>query len=457
MAAKSRAHIRSELIDEDDEDSSSSSDPGSDTSIESEVLDVEDELGDAANGYDKHMVDNMRGARATARASVRVGARRMYTVMEEQRMSFVQRTPNHPLAGAAEEVKAAAFQAFGVPHAEEKTKRVEEAFAALELQARRIVSAVASVRIAELALRPFLRTKPAALAFAVSAPCTSWSVDVWPNNCGLPRIVALLRLAILASFSGPKNRAGSKNGMGRCPLVQRRGAKLCGKRNRVRNRIAKALSGLVAELEKFRLRFVKTQAHHPLAFPEIELETETGSELVTENGAESEVDDEADIEEREQREQQEQQAREAIEAAYLVLDNITPNFINALAVARNAQLAIDPVARFRPAVVAFSVDAPGTCWNPGVWHNCALPRVVPLLQQVFLAAFSSQVQSENQAFNPGRTGDKKKGTGLAPATTGIPKVIAGATQVVVGPKRSLRILEDDAAEASSNAPSHKKR
>jgi len=374
--------------------SSTSSDPGSDSSIESEGLGVED--GDAANGYDKKMVDNMRGARATARSSVRVGVRRMYSVLEQQRASFVLRAPEHYLAGAAEEAQSAAFEAGGVPDAEEKTRRVEEAFTALELQVRRIVSAVASVRIAEIALCPSLRSMPAALAFAVSAPCTSWSVDVWSNSCGLPRIVEKLRLAFLASFSGAKNRAGNTRGKGRCSKVQRRAAKLCGKRNRARNRMKNALSGLLAQLQKFRVRFVKTQAHHPLAFAGVELETKTGAE------AEAEPEDEADADP----DEQEQAQREAIEAAYVVLDQVSPDFIKALVAARNTQLAMNPAARFRPAVVAFSVDAPGTCWNPGAWQNCALPRLVPFLQQVFLAAFSSQIMTENQAFNPGKGKEK---------------------------------------------------
>ena len=378
--------------------SSSSSDPGSDSSIESEGLGVED--GDAANGYDKKMVDNMRGARATARSSVRVGVRRMYSVLEQQRASFVLRVPEHYLAGAAEEAQSAAFEADGVPDAEEKTRRVEDAFTALDLQLRRIVSAVSSVRIAEIALRPSLRAMPAALAFAVSAPCTSWSVDVWPNSCGLPRIVESLRLAFLASFSGPKNRAGNTRGMGRCSKVQRRAAKLCGKRNRARNRMTNALSGLLAQLQKFRVRFVKTQAHHPLAFAGVELETETGAEAEPEPEADADADADPDPDE------QEQEKREAIEAAYVVLDQVLPDFIKALGVARNSQLAMNPAARFRPAVVAFSVDAPGTCWNPGAWQNCALPRLVPFLQQVFLAAFSSQIMTENQAFNPGKGKEK---------------------------------------------------
>jgi hypothetical protein len=170
-------------------------------------------------------------------------------------------------------LKATTFLGDAAPapllrEAEESTRRVEEAFVALQLQVRRIVSAIASVRIAELSQTPSLRSKPAALAFAVSAPCTSWSVDAWQgaDSC-MPRVVEVLRLAFLASFSGPKttdNRAGSKSGLPFCKVAAKRSTSLWFKRRRARERMDKALKKLVVSMGEFREKFVKTQSQQLL-------------------------------------------------------------------------------------------------------------------------------------------------------------------------------------------------
>ena len=365
------------------------------------------------------LVKQMHTRRETAHECINTAVRRLYKVLEEQRLSFVERTPNHPLAGAAELAKAASLLGDAaplplLPAGEEKTKRVEEAFDALQLQVRRLVTAIASARIAELSQTPSLRSKPVALAFAVSAPCTSWSVDSWQgSDSGMPRVVEVLRLAFLASFSGPKrtdNRAGTKTGLPFCQVTATRSTKLCYKRVRARKRMDRALKSLVVSMGEFRERFVKKQSHHPLAF------ADSAAAGASEHEPSSE-------------QQQKQEGQEALDAAYGVMDAIVPDFLKSLADARSALLAVDPAQRFRPAVVVFSVEAPGTSWDPRTWHNCAFPRMVPLLQQVFLAAFSSQIASENQA---GGRGKKTKDDFLqAPPSTDTEVVADAASYVAV--------------------------
>ena len=218
---------------------------------------------------DKREVNRLNGARRSTRRRVGGSVLRMYSVLESQRLAFVSRTPNHPLAGGAEATAmATATTAGGLPQDEvARARRVDEAFVALEHQGQLFTSAVASVRLAEIEQTPSLVSVPAALAFAVSGPCTSWSDETW-QECGLPRVVELLRKAFLAAFSGPKrtdNRAGARNGLPPCPEATLHSMHLSNKRSKARFRMSNSMKSLVSNLQQYRERFVKANPRHPLA------------------------------------------------------------------------------------------------------------------------------------------------------------------------------------------------
>jgi len=339
--------------------------------------------------YNQREISRMNAVRTSTRLAVQGSVLRMYTVLESQRLAFVSRTPNHPLAGGAEAMAAAAAvvaTAEGPQQDEVKRARcVEEAFTALEHQSQLMASAVASVRLAEIEQSPALASQPAGLAFAVSGPSTSKSVETW-QECGLPRVVELLRKAFLAAFSGPKrtdNRAAVSNGLPPSEEATGHSKRLSSSRMWARKRMCSAMESLVSNLKQQRERFVTENPRHPLALgPGLPL----GS-----NGQVQQLGEE------------EEEDTPRLAQEYAAMELLATGFIKAIADARTAMLSVEPVLRFRPAVVAFCVDAPGAKWNPLMWQECPYPRIVPILQKVFMAAFSSQEMSENVAVIPRRS------------------------------------------------------
>ena len=399
--------------------------------------------GEAVGSLVYDQISRLNTARVTTRRAVEGGVLRMYTVLESQRLAFVSRTPNHALAGAAEAIAAAAVvsTAGSGPQQDEieRARRVEEAFTALEHQSQLLAVAVASVRLAEIELNPALASVPAGLAFAVSGPCTSWSVETW-QECGLPRVVELLRKAFLAAFSGPKrndNRAGVSRGLPPREEASSLSARLSSSRMCARKRMCSAMKTLVSYLKQQRQRFVTENPGHPLArgpgFP-------LGSNRQPQRQ-----------EEQQEHGQGEREDPPRITQEYEAMELLAPGFIKAVADTRTAMLSMEPVLRFRPAVVAFCVDAPGAKWNPLMWQECPLPRIVPIIQKVFMAAFSSQEMSENVASIPRRSrhaaGRAKK---LHPLTSSsgsvetapIPATVAAAAATVVD-TFSPRMAQDD--------------
>ena len=350
---------------------------------------MHDDDGEPDDGlvYDKRAANRLNGARVSTRRRVGASVLRMYSVLESQRLAFVSRTPNHPLAGGAE---ATALMADGLPQDEAaRARRVDESFKVLEHHGQLLASAVASVRLVEIQQTPSLVSVPAALAFAVSGPCTSWSHETW-QECGLPRVVELLRKAFLAAFSGPKrtdNRASVQNGLPPCPEATLRSKLLSNKRSKARFRMGNSMKSLLSNLQQHRERFVKANPHHPLA--RVMPPSPVVDDVVTLAAAEAMLGSNGHGQEQQGRQQQ------ALDVAYEAMDLAAPGFIKAVADARTALLSLEPAQRFRPAVVAFCADAPGTCWNPRMWHQCAFPRLVSFIQQVFIAAFSSPNMTEN--------------------------------------------------------------
>ena len=134
-----------------------------------------------------------------------------------------------------------------------------------------------------------------------------------------------------------------------------------------------AMKSLVSNLKQQRERFVTENPRHPLALgPGLPLWS---------NGQVQQLGEE------------EEEDTPRLAQEYEAMELLATSCIKAIADARTAMLSVEPVLRFRPAVVAFCVDAPGAKWNPLVWQECPYPRIVPVLQQVFMAAFSSQEMS----------------------------------------------------------------
>ena len=94
-----------------------------------------------ANGggvvYNETDISRLYAARISTRKAVEGAVLRMYTVLESQRLAFVNRTPNHPLAGTGEAAAVAVATAASVPHQRDQARSgVEEAFACSEHQSR---------------------------------------------------------------------------------------------------------------------------------------------------------------------------------------------------------------------------------------------------------------------------------------------------------------------------------
>jgi hypothetical protein len=87
-----------------------------------------------------------------------------------------------------------------------------------------------------------------------------------------------------------------------------------------------------------------------------------------------------------------------VEEAYKLVDERAASLRTALELLRRAECASSPLTSFVPAVVAFSVSAPGSTWAYYSFQSqgTPLPRVVKILESLFLAAYSNSVQLENR-------------------------------------------------------------
>ena len=142
-----------------------------------------------------------------------------------------------------------------------------------------------------------------------------------------------------------------------------------------RSRLANAIKRLQHVLQEQRLLFVKSQPDHCLA-----------SANAVAAASSSTIDD---IKEASNRK---------LEIAYKKLEAVLHNgFIAALAEARDAEVALDPASRIVPAVLVYSVSAPGYSFKILNWSHSPFPRIVRVLNDALTAAFTSPDITENRA------------------------------------------------------------
>jgi hypothetical protein len=91
-------------------------------------------------------------------------------------------------------------------------------------------------------------------------------------------------------------------------------------------------------------------------------------------------------------------AANGVEEAYKLVDERAASLRTALELLRRAECASSPLTRIVPVVVAFSVSAPGSTWAYDSFQSqgTPLPRVVKILESLFLASYSSTNHLENK-------------------------------------------------------------
>ena len=124
--------------------------------------------------------------------------KRMFNVLVEQRHQFELRRLDYAFAKVGS-------QPMGNDRVD-CLARAERAYSELDTQLASFKSALSDVRTAEIELSPTLRFLPNTIAFAVSAPGTSWAVEEW-NFSAFPRIASFMRQAFCAGFSSGNMKA----------------------------------------------------------------------------------------------------------------------------------------------------------------------------------------------------------------------------------------------------------
>lgn len=203
-----------------------------------------------------------------------------------------------------------------------------------------------------------LAAQPACVTFAVSGPCTSWSVETW-QECGLPSMVELLRKAFLAAVSGPNrndNRAAVGNGLPPSEEATSISKRISSSRRCARKRMCNAMKARLSCLKQQRQRFVTENPQHPLALqPWLPLKSNAQQQQLQLHVQQEHQEQEQEENYHEEQDQVPQEDSPPTYAAqeYQAMELLAPGFIKAIADVRTAMLSMEPVERFRPAVVAF--------------------------------------------------------------------------------------------------------
>jgi len=134
-------------------------------------------------------------------------ADRLHGVLAEQRQFYKDRFPDDnglSLAQAVSSATALPQAAAQLPRHDLATTAVEEAYKLVDERAASLRTALELLRRAECASCPLTGSVPAVVAFAVSAPGTTWALDSFQSQgTPLPRVVTILESLFLAAYSHP--------------------------------------------------------------------------------------------------------------------------------------------------------------------------------------------------------------------------------------------------------------
>ena len=89
---------------------------------------------------------------------------------------------------------------------EEAESNLKEAYARFDASYEKFIVDIASVRAAERVLNPCDFAKPAVLAMAVSAPCTTWSTHQF-SAAPFPKFVSAIHNTFKACYTNEDSRA----------------------------------------------------------------------------------------------------------------------------------------------------------------------------------------------------------------------------------------------------------
>ena len=146
--------------------------------------------------------------RGSARRALQLAADRLHGVLVEQRQFYEARFPDdngHGQAQAVSSDTALPPQAVAqLPRHDSATNAVEEAYKLVDECAASLRTALELLRRAECASCRLTGIVPAVVAFAVSAPGTTWALDSFQSQgTPLPRVVRILESLFLAAYSNP--------------------------------------------------------------------------------------------------------------------------------------------------------------------------------------------------------------------------------------------------------------
>ena len=146
--------------------------------------------------------------RGSARRALQLAANRLHGLLAEQRLFYEERFPDD---NGLRQAQAALSATTLPPHAaaqpprnDSATDAVEEAYKLVDERAASLRAALELLRRAECASNPLTGIVPAVVAFAVSAPGTTWALDSFQSQgTPLPRVVKVLESLFLAAYSNP--------------------------------------------------------------------------------------------------------------------------------------------------------------------------------------------------------------------------------------------------------------
>ena len=151
--------------------------------------------------------------RLQARVALERAAKRMRQVLEDQRSHTEDMDPSTKV----EELDFVD---------EDLEEELNEAYDTLNTRGEELKTAVAAVRDLERRLRPSELIVPAVMTFAMSAPSTSWALDV-VSLTSLPRLAAMMTSIFTAAFSNPPRGANDNgdNRLKRCWAADKKNKK----------------------------------------------------------------------------------------------------------------------------------------------------------------------------------------------------------------------------------------
>ena len=186
-----------------------------DSSEDDEVVQVVEGGADAPKAKKQYVMSAesrktmlLANRRGSARRAMQFAADRLHRVLAEQRQFYAERFPDvngHLQTQAALSATTLPPQAAAQPPRDDSAANaVEEAYKLVDERAASLRTALELLRRAECTSNPLPGIVPAVVAFAVSAPGTTWAFDSFQSQgTPLPRVVKVLESLFLAAYSNP--------------------------------------------------------------------------------------------------------------------------------------------------------------------------------------------------------------------------------------------------------------